>query len=233
MKSMSSRLLLIASVALLAFGTASSMAAIIYVDFSPGTASPTAPDTTTWNNMVTQNTSISLLDTTGAATGITLANVGFSNVGTSGVSGMTGTAAAVFGGANGNASVDFFASNADAFGTAIITLSGLNLSNTYLITVFGSRATTGSRISEYRVGNGVATETLSLEAINNTANVAAFAAIAPSVGGSITLDVRRQTAGDQFAYVNAVKIEIVPEPSTVALMLGGLGSLVAFRRRRA
>ncbi|WOO40319.1 hypothetical protein [Rubellicoccus peritrichatus] len=92
-----------------------------------------------------------------------------------------------------------YVGNAAPHGELLI--SGLNPSQGYDFTIFASRSASGSRISQYTVNGQVAT----LEAINNTSNVAVINNVMPNALGQVTLEL--DAVNHQYAYLGAMIIE--------------------------
>lgn len=213
---------------------ASSSAAVILIDVG----NTTGPAGTGWNTISAINaTNQSLLDTLGASTGITWTSTGFDGASANTSGDFTGDALAAFG-SNINASRDYFFGNTPTNPNPIVTFSGLDTSMTYTFTVFGGRWTiANTRSADYTVtGNGPGT-TLYLDASNNTGNVITFSNVTPTSGGTITLSMFRASDNNSnpnyYTYLNAIKIESIPEP-TALVLIGGAGAfLVLGRRSRA
>lgn len=60
----------------------------------------------------------------------------------------------------------------------------------------------------------------------NDSNLAVINGITPNGSNEITLAV----SSSGFSYLNALQITIVPEPATVALAFGSLGTMLFLRR---
>lgn len=180
-----------------------------------------------------------LIDSTGANTGIDLSLSGFFRGGNNnGTQTPTGVAASIF---VPSATRDNAFTHVGDWGTpptknpkGSVVLTGLNDSTAYDFTMFASRmGVTDNRETLYTV-TGSNSASATLNAANNTSDVATISGIYPS-GGSITLNVEKgpnNTNGVGFAYLGALRMEYtaVPEPTTLGLL--GLSSLgLVFRRR--
>jgi hypothetical protein len=82
-------------------------------------------------------------------------------------------------------------------------------------------------------------KTLSLTAVNGTSsstllNNADVSTIPLSAFSNFSLQFQGQTLGSDTnpAYVDYLKVEVVPEPTTYAMLLCGLGAMTALRSRR-
>ncbi|MEI6193380.1 MAG: PEP-CTERM sorting domain-containing protein [Verrucomicrobiota bacterium] len=130
----------------------------------------------------------------------------------------------------------FFTTTSGAF-----VLGGLNPSLTYNFTFFGSRNTSGNRTTTYSATGVSGTATTSAlttsgtgvgtggYAGNNNTTVSLLG-IVPDSGGYINLAYNAASGG--FGYLNAMSIEIVPEPSSLALFGLGFAGLIVVRRLR-
>lgn len=121
--------------------------------------------------------------------------------------------------------------------TASFTLSGLTSDYTYKFTVFGSRSPVGDIRSADYTFTGATSETLVLNASNNTSNVVSTGALAADANGKIAFTIAKDTTnnnGSGYAYINGLQIEAiaVPEPATWAMILGGVGMLAFGQRLR-
>ncbi len=122
--------------------------------------------------------------------------------------------------------------------SATITFTGLDPALTYNFGLFGSRETTSSRITNYSITdiNGVHSANLQTSGTDigtggydgNNNTVIQFDGLVPDVNGELALTVSVVQGG--FAYLGAVEITSVPEPS--AALLGGLGAIGLCLRRR-
>jgi hypothetical protein len=131
------------------------------------------------------------------------------------------------------------------------TLSGLDNTKTYDFTFFGSRWGTSARYTTYTVdGAGAPVTSGSLQTTGtdiglgaasgnggdtglydgNDSFTAAVLGVAPD-SGAISIAINAASGG--FGYLNAMRVEVIPEPSAASLLaLWGAGWAVALRRRR-
>lgn len=201
-------------------------AQVILMDFGGATSKSPEP---TWNNIVENSLPSSPRVMTDSLTGLNSA-ISVALSGTWGTANSSGYA-------TGNS--DFIASATqdslfiNTGNTGIITFSGLNPLQTYTFTLFSSRTGTGERNVTFNVAGATPTNSVTVNSFNNTSSVA-ITAIAPAANGTFVLSVTN-TNGDNFAYLNALKLEAtpIPEPSTYAALLGvgALGLCLARRRR--
>ncbi len=218
------------SAAFLSLATLAS-AQTILVDFSEnsGVASPN------WNLSNTASFNITdMVDSNGNATGIDLV---FTAPGTPSESGLWGVTGAP-------SPFDTSAAYNDGLfgGSGVITtfeLRNLSPTDTYTLTLFASRDTTTNRTTNYTVTGSGTGSTLSLQTsganvggagINhNISNVAVFSDI--SANGSNVITVSFTNPSD-FSYLNAMEIHVIPEPASFAMILGGIGLMLIFVRRK-
>jgi len=183
-----------------------------------------------------QNPLFNLVDFDGNGTGIGLTvNDNFwpgSNTG--GTNAPNGDAAAL----PSNATSDsLFGSLVDFGGflepTGGVTFSGMDPNTSYNFSFFASRMNVSDNREALYSLAGATNDSATLDAANNTGNLAHIMGISPDANGNITLSV---TAGPNntnsfgFYYLGYVEITAVPAPASLGLV--GLGSLVAMRRRR-
>ena len=176
----------------------------------------------------------SLIDSTGAITAFSEATYtfgGYDNGGTSG-SAMTGSDANLFKG--------FAVGSYSGSGNLTLTLSGLNLAKKYeLITyvgdAFGGSATlSGSVAGQTYFLNADKSLSTFTRGTATTAGAAAsgnYFSFTEITGTSMTFTLAQASASGS-ALFGFQLIETVPEPSTCAMMLGGLGMLFAGQRMR-
>lgn len=111
-------------------------------------------------------------------------------------------------------------------------MTGLNPALTYDFTFFASRTgVTDNREAQYDVV-GLNSATTYLDSANNESNVAVISGIMPTASGEIGIDVSKgpnNTNGTGFFYIGAIKMDYVPEPASLALLL--LGGVAVLRRR--
>ncbi|MCA9262526.1 MAG: hypothetical protein KDA60_01710 [Planctomycetales bacterium] len=146
-----------------------------------------------------------------------------------------------------SATVDFFFSTGDGQQgggdddlAGGFMLDGLDPSLTYDFKFFGSRTTTETRITEYTV-TGANSESVQLQTSGNNigfdqsydGNDDAFAkvvGIRPDAFGQVWVDLT--LVQGSFAYINAMEIRAVPEPSAALLALMCFTGLGTWGRRR-
>lgn len=192
------------------------------------------------NNIVeAQATIANATDTTGSATGISVATVGFNASNTAGTTAPTGAAAAIFGTLF---TQDSLFGNTVVFNTVIrpsatLTFSGLDGTGatSYSFDFFASRTgATDNRETEYAVA-GLTTVSAFLNASANVSEITSVNNMIPAPGGTITLTVDpgpNNNNSNGFFYLGAFRLTTaaVPEPSSAGLLL--LGAAAGLRRRR-
>jgi hypothetical protein len=241
---------------LLAGFVPSASAADLLIDFgftsgNPTHGNPTAsPDTNGnyWNNV----TSTGVATAIAGGTGLTLNNlISTTNVATGinlTLAGPWNSSGIDFGGLNqatpalGNfgiqtATQDYYFTNTPA----TVTISGLNPASTYNLSMFGSRNTTETRITQYTITDltGNHLTTLQTSGTNlggagyngNNSTIATLTAMQPNALGVLTLTV--QPTVSTFSYLGVLGISEVPEASSSLLVCMGSLGLLAMRRRTA
>jgi len=185
---------------------------------------------------------LNAIDTTGAATGISLtvtSPTGFNEAGPndSGTAAPGAPASNFFSGDTTNDALFGHSNNFNVGAPRALveyTIAGLNPALTYDFTFYASRGTvTDNRESQYDVVGANAGQAL-LDAGNNVSNIAQALGIAPTAGGNITLTIQKgpnNTNGSGFFYLGGLDVTSVPEPASLGLM--GLGGLLITARRRA
>lgn len=227
--------ILVAALGLAAAAPAS--AAVLLFDVGAAGTAAVAP-----NNSIVEATTLltNTTDTTGSATGISVAVTGFNGSNTNGTLAPTGAAGAIF------ASVftqDSLFGNTGTFNTVIrpfatLTFSGLDGTGAtgYSFDFFASRTgVADNRETQYEVA-GLTTVSAYLNAANNVSQLATVGSMIPTSGGVITLTVDpgpANTNGTGFYYLGAFRLTTapVPEPSAAGLLI--LTAAAALRRRRA
>lgn len=124
-------------------------------------------------------------------------------------------------------------------GTNHFFLSGLTPGGLYNISIFASRTATNARSTLFTVA-GVSTITnvvqtsgtdLSGAGLNYSTTPWDILDFAADTNGQIAVDYTVSTGG--FAYINALSLEVVPEPSTLGLLgLAAAGTFLHVLRRR-
>lgn len=196
---------------------------------------------TNWNNISTANGDLSagsVIDSTGNV----LAGV---SINTSSFNGAT----------NNGSDVSSYASNGtapswivdDALKTtwnrgfttttpAIIEFTGLSTSETYMVELIAARSAGPSQRGGDYLLNGAAATSPSSIGFNAYTNGWENAEVISWTGISGTDTLTLEAAGaasNNFAYVTAMRISVIPEPSTYALLVGSFGILfVVLKRRR-
>lgn len=189
---------------------------------------------------VTDN-NLDLINSDGVATEVDLALSGFTGGGpatyNAGLLPDSGLNGGVFAYTNVTDDAVFFT----ATDSPVMTLSGLNDAFTYDLTFYGSRVNASTRFTTYQVGAGsveLQTSGSTLTGSWNADTVVTLSGLT-SVGGTLAISMAGNTQAGQagtatFGYINAMQINVVPEPSTALLiMLGGLAGLYARATRRA
>lgn len=195
----------------------------IFIDF--GSNNPALMTTGNWNNVTDhQAGSVSLIDAGGNATGIKLAVTDpfYNGYNTNGVTAPTGDAAVFV----QNATSDNFFCNGAVWGStpanpeAVITLTGLDPAKYYTFTMFASRmSVTNIRDAKYTFTglNGVQSSA-SLNASNNTSEVAKVANVVPMATGEIVFKSEpgpNNNSAEKFFFLGAVKIQPSNDPTGV------------------
>ncbi len=229
----------IASIAAAIAALASTASAqTIYIDFGGGGLQMPTQDTLLnyWNNVTESNPALTgtlgLVTSTNASSGITLTYTDAHSGANTGGTTAASTSVAAFNSSNNQnlGSDSLFVETINP--QFKFTLSGLNTSNTYTFTMFASRTGVANNRNSSYTFDGLASTTVELQAANNTSNVVSTGALAPTAGGNIDFTLGLGTGNDSgFAYLGGMRIEIIPEPVTWALLSGGFGLLMVLRRK--
>lgn len=214
----------------------SATAAPIFLDFSLESSSSADGTTSTYNNIDDSDASpIALNDSDGFATGITIQKPDIGGSGPfNGTAGpITGDAAAAGITLDAASSYHFSSNNGQV---VTYTFAGLDDTTAYDFTIFGARAQTDPRPTEYTLSNGTASTSAVLDVTTptgaNNSEVVVLGGINP-VGGGLTLsftsDPNATGVSNAYGYINAARISVVPEPAM--LTLAGLGGLTLIRHR--
>jgi len=213
-------------------------AAPIYIDFGDrrGSASQLVDGTpVTWNVVPTVNpfAPLNLADSDGGNTGIQLsAMTGFDTSYDDGLTGGEWNMSRIPWSV-GEATHDNFAANS----SAVVTFSNLE-SKPYRVELISSRDSGTSRNTVYRANGDLA----DLGGVNGSnpfnantdgwlnRSIMVWQQVMPDLGSEIHIDLAPQSG--QWGYVNAIRLQDVPEPSTLLLFsLGGLIAVIVARRR--
>lgn len=197
---------------------AQTLAKTIYVDFGPtgGTNAAITPSPDAnghyWNNATSASLGSvsSLVDDKNAATSYNLAVTDDFTVNTTINYGPNSTLQTNLGDlAIDTATRDYFyLDSANGFPTGQLTISNLNPTKGYKFSVFASRPTTSTRITQY-VFNGSSSYTDQVQTSNGTTgNIATLLntpILYPNASGIITIDLSIISGG--YGYINAMKME--------------------------
>jgi len=225
----------------------------VLIDFgSSGTLTTTDTAGRTWTN-ITQANDVSgnphtLTTTANTDSGWRLAvsnppgvtnPVGFSGNNTNGTTTPNGTA-----GARNypvSATSDNLYGHDQIFGTTEpveavrLTISNLNLAESYSFDFFSSRSATDNRETRFRViGGGGFDQTRDLNASSNNGTIVGVSGVAPDANNQIVIDLSPGPNNNQaqgFYYLNVMEINSVPEPTGLAVLAGGAALLLGRRRR--
>ncbi len=131
--------------------------------------------------------------------------------------------------------------------TMEFTLSGLNPGYLYDLAFYGHRSVSADGAEQFTLGGAVSAENISstgfidpfttrMETRPNatTGHVVHWTDIDPGSDGAITVTVNTTWAGSQtnIAYLNALRLGVIPEPSTFVIFFTGALLLMLRRRRR-
>jgi len=177
---------------------------------------------------------LSLQTSSGASSGITLTITDLFNGGAANGTYSPATAYSLLN-ISDLSSDDLYVYNSDP--TAGFTLSGLSAGYTYKFTIFASRDGVSDIRSATYTLTGASTESMTLNASNNTSNVVISGFLSPTAGGTIDFSMAKAATnnnGSGYAYISGMEIEAiaVPEPGTWAMVFGGAGMLAFCQRIR-
>ena len=227
------RLRMTVAVLVCAFGVALPVQASVFFDFGDDPYhTPGNYNNLDWH----QNPIANCVDETGALTGIGLTvHDAFytTSANNNGTQSPTGDAAMF----DAQATRDsLYGCTQDWYGqtqpTVGVTLTGLNPAFTYDFKLFASRmGASDNREAQYDV-IGLNTGTDYLDPVNNDSAVVIVSGISPTPAGEIMVEAQPGPNNNNsygFYYWGAMKVDIVPEPATLTLLL--LGGAALLRRR--
>ncbi|WOO39725.1 hypothetical protein [Rubellicoccus peritrichatus] len=193
----------------------------------------------TWSNFTTGLTNLNLVDTTGSnsdgyalelTTTFTSRN-------------LVGPAATTIGDLSISTATSDSLYTTGTGQVATLILSGLNSDTLYNFSFFGSRDTTSTRLTTYRV-SGSTTESQELQTsgvdlggsgINmNNSSTSNIGNIAPDGSMNITIDIFIADSSSSYGYLNALQITTspIPEPTTSGIIMGMSAILAIFYIKR-
>jgi len=128
----------------------------------------------------------------------------------------------------------------DFYVNSTFQIQGLSLANTYNLTFFGSHKFNANNVTRYTLYSdntfsnalGFVDLTVGIGSAHNSNTVATLSGITPQPGGVIYIGFGG-AGGTGSGYLNAMQIEVVPEPASALLMIIGGAALAVTRRRRA
>ena len=127
----------------------------------------------------------------------------------------------------------------DFYVSSTFTIQGLDPGSLYHLTFYGSHMYNTDNTTVYTVytSNDYATAVASNSLLVGVANifnadkVVTISNVAPQWANSIWIGFKGSAGGS--GYLNAMRIEVVPEPAALALVLGGIAGVRLARRGRA
>jgi len=204
---------------------------VIAVDLSDVGGSATNFNVFTSNTTIPVN-SVNLFNRAGTADGVSLTISGASFNNDTASDGWGGTAADPYYNVDAND-----AAFETGTGGLSFTFAGLNTSLSYNVRVYSLISNQAGRTNIFTLTNGAGTETVTNSNGTrwNAATLAAanmvFNNVSPDNLGNIFLTVTDNDANHNVSFLNAVVLEVVPEPSTAMLLGAGMGMLLLKRRR--
>lgn len=137
-----------------------------------------------------------------------------------------------------DATSDFFFGHNNAFGgqdpnpLATVKMFNLDPSKEYAFSFFASRQPVGDTRETMYTVRGASSVSGLLEPANNDTEILSLPSVAPDANGEIHVDFESgpNSSNGNFYYVNIMQMDIVPEPSSLALLT--LSSLLLVCRRR-
>ncbi|MDF3128622.1 PEP-CTERM sorting domain-containing protein [Kiritimatiellaeota bacterium B1221] len=212
-------------------------AGIILIDFGGGTAAGSPRyNNVTFGSYADDITPVvsDFVDTDNVSTGITLHSTNWFH-GTNSA-GTTSGAAPYASSATGNTLFDANTNwSASADNEVVLVFGGLDLSKSYDFTMYASRTGAGdNRSTLYSFAGGNSGSSV-LDPAGNITETTTVSSLTPNGFGEITLTMTPDAANTnsyKFIYLGVMEIKVIPEPTTITLVLGALGVMILFRRRR-
>jgi PEP-CTERM motif len=209
----------------------------LLVDLSDAAGSTTVSGGNHWNTLPSTDSSLGdLVWTDNTSSGIALdTSMNFSvsqSWGTSGTSPADLDLLAV-----DSATADGLLFRTANYGAAELTFSGLDAGTAYTFTLFGCGLDNPSLAgpSDF-TATGANVVAGQLDTYQNSTDVLVLSDVMPTVGGDIALYMVVPTglapphSSQTYSELNALQLEVVPEPATMSLL--AVGGLAALRRRR-
>ncbi len=201
----------------------------ILIDFNDSATNPSSGGT--WNTFgALPITAYGLVDSSGTATSVTMV---FTVPAADSISTDDGWSDASIPWVVQDATRDFFWFDS-SHGTVTLEFDGLDDNKTYVVELVASRNTTSDVACNYQVQGNYTTNSEGFDCYADGYlghEVMAWESVAPT-GGKITLTAGLAT-GNTYGYLNALRLEEVPEPSTFVLLgLAAVSGGLFWQRRR-
>ncbi len=175
---------------------------------------------TGWNNIVSTTESLTLVDSEGRLTGVTLTISSPFHTGGQGNTAGTSTPGGLAMVYPGTATGDSLYGHSEVFRgeskrNPVITFRGLDPARVYSFAYYASRVgpPVRDRTTDYVLNNGSVTDVKSLNAQDNHNQIVISAQLAPSAEGTLTLSLvpgAANSTAEGFTYLGVLEIESVP-----------------------